>query len=65
MTAIAAEIATAVAQLRCGDVLQIEPDADETLCDLRDAVDHVALHIDVQIDSWSDPAEDYLYVRRC
>lgn len=65
MTEIADEISRAITILPCGSVLALEPDADETLPDLRAVVEHVATKQGIRIDSWTDAENDYLYVRRC
>lgn len=64
MSKASSEIYNAIMTLKKGEVLRLQPDPDKSLRGLKTAVGRVASANNLKVESWADPKEDFLYVRR-
>ncbi|MDQ4044987.1 MAG: hypothetical protein M3173_06010 [Chloroflexota bacterium] len=58
------EILEAINRLKRDEVLRLQPDPDKSMRGLKTSVGRVASSNDLQIESWTDEAQEYLYVRK-
>ncbi len=58
------DIFGALSRLKKDEVLRLTPDPDKSMRGLKTSVGRVASSNNLKIESWSDEAEEYLYVRK-
>ncbi len=57
-------IFSALSALKKDEVLRLQPDPDKSMRGLKTSVGRVASSNNLKIETWTDPTEDYLYVRK-
>ncbi len=60
----ASEILDAIKGLKRNEVLRLRPDAGKSMRGLKRSVSRVASRHGLKIESWDDPTESFLYVRK-
>jgi hypothetical protein len=60
----ASDILDAINGLKRNEVLRLQPDPDRSMRGLKMSVSRVASRHGLKIESWDDPTQDYLYVRK-
>ncbi len=58
------EILDAINQLKKDEVLRLQPDPGKSMRGLRMSVGRAASRNSLNIESWMDEAQEYLYVRK-
>lgn len=58
------EILDAINRLQKDEVLRLQPDPGKSIRGLKTSVGRIASSNDLKIESWTDPAGDYLYARK-
>ena len=59
-----AEILAAINSLKKDEVLRLQPDPDKSIRGLKTSVGRIASSNGFKVESWTDAAEEYLYVRK-
>jgi hypothetical protein len=57
-------IFSALSSLKKDEVLRLKPDPDRSMRWLKTSVGRVASRNHLKVESWTDEAQDYLYVRK-
>ncbi len=63
MSKASQQILDAINNLKRDQVLRLQPDPDQSMRGLKMSVARTASRNDVEIESWTDEAQEYLYVR--
>ncbi len=58
------EILSAINRLKKDEVLRLQPDSGKSMRGLKTSVGRIASGNGLKVESWADPEQDYLYVRR-
>ena len=58
------EIVDAINRLKTDEVLRLQPDTGKSMRGLKTGVGRIASSNDLKIETWTDEAEKYLYVRK-
>ena len=64
MSEAAREMLNAITHLKKDEVLRVQPDPDKTIRGLKTSVGRIASNNNLKIETWTDPEEAYLYVRK-
>ena len=64
MAKATAELLAAMNGLKKDEVLRLKPDPGKSLRGLKTSVGRVATGNGLKVESWSDQAQEYLYVRK-
>jgi hypothetical protein len=59
-----AELLNAINRLKKDEVLRLQPDPDKSLRGLKTSVGRLASSNNLKLESWSNEAQEYLYVRK-
>lgn len=58
------DILNAINSLKKDEVLRLQPDPGKSMRGLKTSVGRIASHNDLKIASWTDEAQEYLYLRK-
>ena len=58
------EILDAINRLKKDELLRLQPDPDKSMHGLKMTIGRIASSNELKIESWADPGEDFLYVRK-
>jgi hypothetical protein len=58
------EILNAINRLKKDEVLRLQPDPNKSMRGLKTSVGRIASGNNLKVESWADPEQEYLYVRR-
>lgn len=58
------EILDAINRLKKDEVLRMQPDSGKSMRGLKTTIGRIASNNDLKVESWADPEEDFLYVRK-
>jgi hypothetical protein len=64
MSKASADILAAVNALKKDEVLRLQPDPGKSLRGLKTSIGRIASNNNLKVETWSDAAGDFLYVRK-
>lgn len=64
MSEATSELLAALNRLKKDEVLRLQPDTGKSMRGLKTSVGRIASNNKLKVESWTDGAEDYLYVRK-